>query len=60
MGMRAYIRFNPQRSLCPYELYIDDRYYASFMSEGEALRAAEREYILRESVRWREPFRQRE
>jgi hypothetical protein len=58
MKMHVYIKFNPQRPLCPYELYIDDCYYASFMSEGEALRAAEREYILRGSVQWREPWRQ--
>ena len=54
--MEVKVRFNPQRGFWPYELYIDGRYYASFHSEEEALRAAEREQRWRENERWRKEY----
>jgi hypothetical protein len=56
MRMHVDIRFNPQRGFWPYELYIDGRYYASYHSEQEALRAADLERRLRESDRWRKEY----
>jgi DNA topoisomerase IA len=53
--MEVKVRFNPQGGW-PYELYLDGRYYASFRSEEEALRAAERERRWREHEQWRKEY----